>query len=63
MSVAILVLACATCYGDPSASQSQGVTAAVWFMVGTVGMVLTGMGALFVGFARRTRRLRATEGV
>jgi hypothetical protein len=63
MNIAFLIVACATCYGDPNSAQSQGVTAAVWFLVGTVGMVLTGMGAVFLGFARRARRLSAAGGV
>jgi hypothetical protein len=63
MSVALMVLACATCYGDPNSSQAQGVTAAVWFMVGTVGVVLGGLSAVFLGFIRRARRAELQQGV
>ncbi len=63
MSSAFIILACATCYGDPNSSQSQGVTAAVWFMVGTIGVVLAGMSAVLLGFVRRARRLELQQGV
>lgn len=59
MTTSLLLLACATCYGDPNSAHTQGMNAAILFMLGVTGVVLGGLGTVFVGFARRARRLSA----
>ena len=50
--------ACPVCFGDPSAPSAKGMNAAIWFLLGMVGFIQLGFGALFVTFWRRARALR-----
>ena len=52
------LLACPVCFGDPSAPAAKGMNAAVWFLLGMVGLVQAGFVALFVTFWRRARAMR-----
>ncbi|MDW8344628.1 MAG: hypothetical protein RMM51_09070 [Verrucomicrobiae bacterium] len=61
MMTSLLILACATCYGDPNSSHTQGMNAAILFMLAVTGLVLGGLGTVFIGFARRARRLTAQQ--
>lgn len=56
MTIPTSLLACATCYGDPSSSLTQGMNMGILVMLGVTGLVLGGCGALFVMFARRAHR-------
>jgi hypothetical protein len=51
-------LACPVCFGDPSAPQSKGMNAAIWFLLAMVAFVQAGFVALFITFWRRSRALR-----
>lgn len=61
MMTTLLIVACATCYGDPNSAHTQGMNAAILFMLGVTGFVLGGLGTVFVSFARRARRLAAQQ--
>jgi hypothetical protein len=39
-------LACSVCYGAPQSKSAQSMAVAIWFMLGAVMTVLTGVGAL-----------------
>ncbi len=56
MSLIAVLLACATCYGDPQSLQTKGMNSAIWFMLGITAVVLSGLGVVFIGFIRRARR-------
>lgn len=51
-----LVLACATCFGDPNSDQTRGANFAILTLLGITGVVLAGFLALIVRFAVRARR-------
>ena len=55
---ATAVSACPVCFGDPNAPSSKGMNAAIWFLLGMVGLVQAGFVALFVTFWRRARAMR-----
>ena len=39
-------LACSVCFGAPQSKSAQSMAVAIWFMMGAVMSVLTGVGAL-----------------
>ena len=52
------VLACSVCAGgDPNSLMNQGVRAGMLFLLGGVGLVLTGLASLFLFWRRRAARL------
>ena len=59
----LAILACAACYGDPHSAQTHGMNWAIWFMLGLTGVVLSGLSAVFYGFARRARRLELDKAI
>lgn len=50
-------VACAVCYGDPTHPTSIALTYAVYFLLGTIGMVLAGFVVMIVNYNRRCRNL------
>lgn len=56
MTLATLILACATCYGDPHSALTQGMNNGILVMLGVTGVVLGGVGGMMFYFARRARR-------
>ncbi len=61
--VAILIpqilSACPVCFGDPNSAMVKGTNNGVFFLLGVIGFVQVGLGAMFVAFWRRARALRA----
>jgi hypothetical protein len=62
MAVLVLLVphissACPVCYGDPASPQTKGMQAAVFFLLGVTGLMMTGFISLFVYFWRRGRRV------
>jgi integral membrane sensor domain MASE1 len=56
MMTLTMILACATCYGDPNSSQTQGMNLAILTMLGVTAVVLGSFAALFIVLSRRARR-------
>ena len=51
--------ACPVCFGDPNSAMVKGTNNGIFFLLGVIGFVQVGLGAMFVGFWRRARALRA----
>lgn len=47
--------ACPVCFGAPGSPQTKGMNNAIWFLLGTIGLVQAGFVALFVTFWKRAR--------
>lgn len=47
--------ACTACVGDADDSQSKGVNAAIFVMLGGLGFLAMAIGALFFSFSRRMK--------
>jgi len=56
-----LAAACATCFGDPAAPQTQGMNNAILMLLGVVGVVYIGVGKLFWDFRKRSKRLEEQQ--
>ena len=56
MNLLTAILACATCFGAPDATQTQGMNMGILTMLGVTGFVLGGLGGMMICFARRARR-------
>jgi len=54
-----LLSACPVCFGDPNSAMVKGTNNGIFFLLGVIGFVQVGLGAMFVGFWRRARALRA----
>jgi len=54
-----LASACPVCFGDPNSAMVKGTNNGIFFLLGVIGFVQVGLGAMFVGFWRRARALRA----
>jgi hypothetical protein len=54
----LVAAACPVCFGDPGSPSNRGISNAIWFLLGTVGFVQLGFGALFFMFWRRAKMLR-----
>ena len=50
-----LMLACATCFGDPNAAATQGMNKAIITMLGVTGGVLGGIGSSIYVLNRRAK--------
>jgi len=50
-------MACAVCFGDPNSPLTHGARVAVWFMVGVIAFVLSGIIAVAIFWYRRSRLL------
>ena len=55
------LLACATCYGDPMSSQTQGMNFGILTMLGVTVLVLGSCAGFMITLARRARRHAAFE--
>jgi hypothetical protein len=55
----IVANACPVCFGDPNSAMAKGTNNGVFFLLGIVGFVQIGLGAMFIAFWRRARALRA----
>jgi len=51
-----IIFACSVCFTDPSSASSKAVTLAVLFLIGMVGVVLTGVATAIFVWARRAQR-------
>jgi len=49
--------ACPVCYGAPDSSSTQGMTAAIFSLLGVTGGVLAAFAAMFLRIRRRTRAI------
>ena len=49
--------ACPVCYGAPDSASTQGMTAAIFSLLGVTGGVLAAFGAMFLRIRRRTRAM------
>ena len=56
MAVPRVLLACAVCYGAPTAPQTKGMNLGIATMLGVTGVVLGGFGGMIFHLARRARR-------
>ena len=54
-----ILSACPVCFGDPNSSMVKGTNNGIFFLLGVIGFVQVGLGAMFVAFWRRARSLRA----
>ena len=54
-----IAAACPVCFGDPNSAMVKGTNNGIFFLLGVIGFVQVGLGAMFVGFWRRARSLRA----
>ena len=54
-----ILSACPVCFGDPNSAMMKGTNNGVFFLLGVIGFVQVGLGAMFVAFWRRARALRA----
>lgn len=61
MSVSLVILACATCFGSPDSSQTHAQNMGILFLLGLTGVMLAGFATLFVYFWRRARRCRGAN--
>ena len=52
-----LVSACPACWGDPESPQTKGMQAAIFFLLGLTGVVLSLFTSLFVYFWKRGKRV------
>ena len=59
IAVPTIAAACPVCFGDPNSAMVKGTNNGVFFLLGVIGFVQIGLGAMFVGFWRRARSLRA----
>ena len=51
-------LACSVCAGDPNSTMVQGVQAGVLVLLAVIGVVLSGVAALLLFWARRAANLK-----
>jgi heme/copper-type cytochrome/quinol oxidase subunit 2 len=58
---AVALIACATCFGAPDSSMTQGMNMAIFTLLGVTGVVLGGFIWMIVYLVRRARRYQATE--
>ncbi len=49
--------ACPMCYGNPDSASTQGMTAAIFSLLGVTGGVLAAFAAMFLRFRKRARAL------
>lgn len=54
-----ILSACPVCFGDPNSAMVKGTNNGVFFLLGVIGFVQIGLGAMFFAFWRRARALRA----
>jgi nitrate reductase gamma subunit len=63
-SVAVLRAgACPVCYGAPDSASTQGMTAAIFSLLGVTGGVLAAFAAMFLRIRRRTRAILREAGL
>jgi hypothetical protein len=54
-----IAAACPVCFGDPNSAMVKGTNNGIFFLLGVIGFVQVGLGAMFIAFWRRARGLRA----
>ena len=59
---ALQAAACPVCYGAADSPSTQGMTAAIFSLLGVTGGVLAGFGTMFLRFRRRSRELTPAGG-
>ncbi len=59
LAIPTIAAACPVCFGDPNSAMSKGTNNGVFFLLGVIGFVQLGLGAMFFAFWRRARALRA----
>ena len=55
------ILACAACFGDPNSPLSKGAIAGVATLMACVGLVLAGIVAVALTWARRARAIQRDQ--
>ncbi len=55
LATAPQALACSVCFGNPNSLQSKALGVAVLFLLGTTGIVLTGIISCIVLWSRRAK--------
>ena len=53
-----IIFACSVCFGNPGSASSRGATMAVLFLMGVVGVVLTGIAATIFVWTHRARQMK-----
>lgn len=53
-----IAAACPVCFGDPNSAMVKGTNNGIFFLLGVIGFVQIGLGAMFIAFWRRARALR-----
>ncbi|MEO8167919.1 MAG: hypothetical protein ABI623_06710 [bacterium] len=51
------LMACPSCYGDPSSSEVAGMKWAIFSLLGVTGTVLVGVSAFFLFLRKRAKEL------
>ena len=59
LALPAIASACPVCFGDPNSAMTKGTNNGVFFLLGVIGFVQVGLGAMFIAFWRRARSLRA----
>ena len=57
MIIGYLELACAVCFGNPDSLSSKALIVAVFFLMGTVVLVLGGIGWTALAWSKHEKRL------
>lgn len=55
--------ACPVCYGAPDSASTQGMTAAIFSLLGVTGGVLAAFATMFLRIRRRTRAMLREAGL
>ncbi len=55
--------ACPVCYGAPDSASTQGMTAAIFSLLGVTGGVLAAFATMFLRIRRRTRAILREAGL
>lgn len=61
MNLAIVIIACATCYGSPDSDLTRGMNMAILTMLGVTGLVLGSLLAMGIYLVRRAQQHPSEE--
>ena len=57
-SVPSILFSCGVCYGSIDDPMTRGMNVAILFLLGTIGMILTGVIGLIIYFSSRSKSLK-----
>jgi nitrate reductase gamma subunit len=63
ISAVLRASACPVCYGAPDSASTQGMTAAIFSLLGVTGGVLAAFATMFLRIRRRTRAILREAGL